>query len=91
MTAYFTIFGILLFRNIVTPHLREKQDEQMVLLLERTHESPRVAMKIPGSLAPAPELLNQEVWHQVQETTVLILCWGFWCRLPNQEPQFEKC
>lgn len=55
----------------------------MVLLLERTHEPPRVNLKIPGSLAPAPEILNQEVWHQVQETTVLILCWGFWCTLPK--------
>lgn len=34
----------------------------MVVLLEGAHESPRGNMKIPGSLAPAPEILNQEVY-----------------------------
>lgn len=38
-------------------------------------------MKILGSLAQAPEILNQEVWYKVQKTTVLILCWGFRCIL----------
>lgn len=46
-------------------------EEQTVLILETVYKSPGAKIKIPGSLASAPEILNQEVYHQVHDSTAL--------------------
>lgn len=49
-------------------------EEQTVLILETVYKSPSAKIKIPGSLASAPEILNQEVYHKVHDSTALIPC-----------------